>query len=323
MAELVVLNGSSMIARSVVSAHLAKNVGKYASVKLIDARPYRQSVYNWQRSLDGVHLHKHLARNVQSIELALEGAKEALYFTHDYCSMASDKNSHLLAASKLAKKHGIANLVAVCPFEHDLAWSEEEKNFVEKAKDAEDESLQTLSSLTVLKPNLAFGPESHLIHFLTQCAIVGKSPYANLVGKSSSFKYAPIHTDDIASTVGEALEGTRAGRFSVNGAEHHSLRQIMNTLEKAAGKGEGSTSGPMVPAFDYLWDFFSGTTNDVNMSRMVDFYEKHPKLAEEIAANPWGSEATVGFENYYSKTTLDEERFAHPTMGAYKCAHLD
>jgi len=141
MAELVVLNGSSMIARSVVSAHLAKNVGKYASVKLIDARPYRQSVYNWQRSLEGVHLNKHLARNVQSIELGLQGAQEALYFTHDYVTMSSDKNAHLLAASRLAKKHGIKNFVAVCPFEHDLAWSEDDKNFVEKTRDAEDESL--------------------------------------------------------------------------------------------------------------------------------------------------------------------------------------
>jgi hypothetical protein len=41
MAELVVLNGASNIARSVVAAHLVRNAGKYASVKVIDARPYR------------------------------------------------------------------------------------------------------------------------------------------------------------------------------------------------------------------------------------------------------------------------------------------
>lgn len=63
MAELVVMNGAGNIARSVVSAHLAKNVGKYASVKLIDARPHRQSVYNWQRGLHGVTLNKHMARS--------------------------------------------------------------------------------------------------------------------------------------------------------------------------------------------------------------------------------------------------------------------
>ena len=51
MSQLVVLNGSGAIARSVVKSHLANNVGKYASVKLVDARPYRQSVYAWQRTL--------------------------------------------------------------------------------------------------------------------------------------------------------------------------------------------------------------------------------------------------------------------------------
>lgn len=50
--------------------------------------------------------------------------------------MASDKNSHLTAVAKLGKKHGIKNLVAVCPFEHDLAWTEDEQSFVEKSNEA-------------------------------------------------------------------------------------------------------------------------------------------------------------------------------------------
>jgi hypothetical protein len=45
--ELVVLNGASNIARSVVGAHLARTGSKYSSIKLIDARPFRQSVYQW------------------------------------------------------------------------------------------------------------------------------------------------------------------------------------------------------------------------------------------------------------------------------------
>jgi len=95
--------------------------------------------------------------------------------------MASDKNSHLTAVAKLGKKHGIKNLVAVCPFEHDLAWTEDEQSFVEKSNEAELNAVQSNSSLTLMKTNLAFGPETHLIHFLSQCAIVGKAPYKNLV----------------------------------------------------------------------------------------------------------------------------------------------
>tara|TARA_B110000285_G_C14622345_1_gene379695 strand:+ start:96 stop:284 length:189 start_codon:yes stop_codon:yes gene_type:complete len=61
--------------------------------------------------------------------LALEGGDEVLYFTHDYYTMSSDKNSHVQAAAKLAKKHGISKFVAICPVEQDLAWSEDEKSF--------------------------------------------------------------------------------------------------------------------------------------------------------------------------------------------------
>jgi hypothetical protein len=96
MAELVVMNGAGNIARSVVSAHLRRNAGKYASVKLVDARPYRQSVYNWQATLDGgVTLNKAMARSADSLNINMEGAHDVIYFTHDYVTMSSDKNNHL------------------------------------------------------------------------------------------------------------------------------------------------------------------------------------------------------------------------------------
>lgn len=75
----------------------------------------------------------------------------------------------------------------MCPHEQDLAWSEDDQSFYEKAVEAETNSLATHSSMTILKPNLSFGPQSHLIHFLAQCAIVGKCPYKNLVAKEAFY----------------------------------------------------------------------------------------------------------------------------------------
>jgi len=63
------------------------------------------------------------------------------------------------------------------------------------------------------------------------------------------------------------------------------LRQILNNLEVRAMKNEGSTSGPMIPVFDYMWDFFTGTTSDVNMSRMHAFYENNLSLSGELSDN--------------------------------------
>ena len=184
MAELVIMNGASNLARSVLLTHLARNSGKYASVKLVDARPFRQSVYTWQHQLGGVEFKKQMARTVQNIDVSLEGAKEVVYFTHDYCTMASDKNAHLEAVAKLTNKHGVPNLVAVCPIEHDLAWSEDDKSFFQKADEAEANAIASNPNMTIFKTNLTFGPHTHLVHFLTQCAIVGKTPYPNLVNAS-------------------------------------------------------------------------------------------------------------------------------------------
>ena len=65
------------------------------------------------------------------------------------------------------------------------------------------------------------------------------------------------------------------------------LRQILDTLEIRAGRSAGGTGKPMIPAFDYLWDFLVGTTNDVNISRMVDFYENNQDLSGDLSTNTW------------------------------------
>lgn len=59
------------------------------------------------------------------MELALEGAQDVVYFTHDYFASTSDKNNFIQATARLAKKHGVNKLVAVCPIEHELFWSED------------------------------------------------------------------------------------------------------------------------------------------------------------------------------------------------------
>lgn len=154
----------------------------------------------------------------------MQGAQDVLYFTHDYFTMSSDKNSHLVATSKLAKKHGVKNLVAVCPFEHDLAWSEDEKSYLEKVNDAESEAIQANSNLTLLKTNLVFGPQSHFIHFLSQCALVGKVPYRNLAPKESKFEFAPVFSGDVAEAVSSAMGSGSSGKYSLSGDEKLNLR---------------------------------------------------------------------------------------------------
>ena len=70
--ELVVVNGASAISRGVLSRLAGKS---YSKIRLLDFRPYRQSVYNFQRALpQGVVLEKHQVQSQVNLELALEGA---------------------------------------------------------------------------------------------------------------------------------------------------------------------------------------------------------------------------------------------------------
>jgi hypothetical protein len=95
----------------------------------LDFRPYRQSVYNFQRQLpQGVTLEKYQVQNAAALEHQLEGASDVIYFTHDYCANAADKNSFIQGTAKLAKKHGVAKLLAVCPVENELYYTEDEKH---------------------------------------------------------------------------------------------------------------------------------------------------------------------------------------------------
>ena len=71
--------------------------------------------------------------------------------------MASDKNQHLIAVSQLTRKHGNQNVVAVCPFEHDLAYSEDETSYIQRVEEAENRAMQINPNMTILKPSLAFG----------------------------------------------------------------------------------------------------------------------------------------------------------------------
>lgn len=85
----------------------------------------------------GVQLDKRMTSNLGSLEVNLEGADQVVYLTHDYFSMTSCKNNTLVATAKIAKKLGIQNLVALCPVEHDMAFSDDSKSWVEKRQEAE------------------------------------------------------------------------------------------------------------------------------------------------------------------------------------------
>ena len=97
----------------------------------------------------------------------MEGADKVVYFTHDYFSMVSCKNNFLIASSKIAKRQGIQQMIAVCPVEHDMAYSEDNKTWIEKRAEAEQEAISANPSLSILNTDLVYGRDStFLTHYM-------------------------------------------------------------------------------------------------------------------------------------------------------------
>ena len=181
--ELVVVNGSNAIARGVISRLAGKS---YSKIRFLDFRPYRKSVYGFQRALPaGVTLEKHQVQSAINLDIALEGAQDVLYFTHDYYAMTSDKNSFIQSTARLAKKHGVKRMVAVTPLEQELYFTEDKHTALELRDDAQQKALAAFDNLTVLNANLVYGRDSYLLHYLAQCALVGKAPKS--IGGSKGF----------------------------------------------------------------------------------------------------------------------------------------
>jgi hypothetical protein len=88
-----------------------------------------------------------------------------VYFTHDYTSLVSCKNNFLVGSAKLAKKHGITNVVAVLPLEHDIAYTEDDnKSWLELRQEAEQQALQAHKAITLLSSDIVYSSEpTHLM----------------------------------------------------------------------------------------------------------------------------------------------------------------
>ena len=258
------------------------------------------------------------------MDINLEGADKLLYFTHQYTHQVPCKNNFLVGTAKLAKKHGVSKMVAVCPVEHDLAYSEEETTWVEKRQAAEQEALSVNSKLSVLNTDLVFGPEpSHVVHFMMQCAMAGKIQQPFLSEKAS---FKPVHQDDLVAAITQV--GTRGltGQWAVRGSQEVTAKQLLNMVEQSCGKQAGQTTAsmqlPLLPPFRILEEFFYGIAMDTNMAEMIGHFEEDQEgpvtgksIWDEIDAKP-----TEDLDRYFSYNHVvdGDERLLFPTFAGYK-----
>jgi len=234
-----------------------------------------------------------------------------------------------VGTSKLAKKHGVGSMVAVCPVEHDFAYSETETTWVEMRQEAEKEALSANSSLSVLNTDLVYGNDaSHVVHYMQQCAMTGKINKA-FVKNEANFK--PVSQTDLV----RAVEGVQAaglkGQWAVRGETPVTVKELLNLVEASCGKQDNATTGqmqiPVLPPLRMLEEFLVGTGVDTNMAEMVSYFSENQE-EPVTGSSVWEALSTApetDLKKFFSQLRLEDgdERLVLPTFGSYKMVYTD
>jgi len=249
----------------------------------------------------------------------MEGADKVVYFTHDYTSMCPDKNDFLVGTAKLAKKHGVKSLAAVCPLEHDMAYTEDQnRTWVQVRQDAEQSALSFNKNMAILNTDLVFsnGP-AHMLHYMAQKSAGGKIPRGFL---QDDVCFNPVHSDDVAEAVAHVLATHSHGQFAVQGDKKVSLKELMGLVDQATGC---TTSSQMFNnLFTLVDEFFTGHTVDKNLLNIVlDSKDDHPISG----ASFWEASGLTpqhDVHKHYAQP-IDRDQLAEPSRGDYKLPHMN
>jgi nucleoside-diphosphate-sugar epimerase len=230
----------------------------------------------------------------------------------------------------LAKKHGVEKLLAVCPVENELFYTEDAKLPLQKQAEAQEQSLKVNQDLAILNTDLVYGRSAHLLKYVAQCAEAGRI-YSNL-GGALGHRFKPVAEQDLSAVVEHALTNFKAVKgqnYLVNGAEEATLNDLLHVLEAVVGKAEGSTklSKSLLNVSDYVEEFFVGIAHDKNFRRLGEYFETYrPDLAEgrvNYHEKHGLARLSTGIRPTYQALKLREEDLVFPTFSDYKMVSLD
>ena len=159
--------------------------------------------------------------NSKALSVGVEGSKVVLYFTHDYLSMTHSKNQYLKATAQAAREGGVEKLIAVCPIEYDLYYTEDYENPETERLEAEQAAFDAFPNMVLLRPNLTFGDYSYFVRYLQQSVLNG-TVSKDVASESDYTKYYPVHLDDLTTVMREInsnYDEHKGKTYSVAGAD--------------------------------------------------------------------------------------------------------
>lgn len=216
--------------------------------------------------------------------------------------------------------------------EHELFYTEDAKQPLQKQAEAQTDALKANSDLAILNTDLVYGRHATLLHFIAQCAEAGRIPSA--IGNATNHKFRPVAEQDLAKAVQHALTNfasVKGHNYLVNGADEATLADLLRTLEGVVGKGEGSTSkqGSLLglKISDYIEEFFVGISADKNFRNLAEDFEAHRTNIAEGRVNYFEHHGlqreSKGVRDTYQALKLREEDLIQPTFTDYKLSGLN
>lgn len=146
------------------------------------------------------------------------------------------------------------------------------------------------SKLTILNTDLVYGKDpTHLVHYMAQCVLAGGIQKEFF---SQNANFMPVHHADVTRAVAHAMENPTHGQFSVRGDEKLSIKNLLNLVEKASDKEEGSTKAlrkiPLLKLSEMAEEFFVGITHDRNMRLLATHFENNEMDCPCPGTDYWG-----------------------------------
>jgi hypothetical protein len=238
--------------------------------------------------------------------------------------MEHDKNAQLIATAKAAKETGVEKLIAVCPIEYDMYYTEDLQDPIAVRTEAEQEAFKIFPEMVLLRPNLSYGNYAYLIRYMEQSVVAGKIP-KELGDETDHTKYSPVHYEDIFNTVKAVHKdySSHKGRtYHVNGKEELTLNEITTLIETAVGNKAKRTNN--LGLIDFAFHFFSGCSHDRNMRELANYYRENSwDFKENDFFAEHGVTGTQRIGSSFFDARHDMKRFVHPTFQAYKSVSID
>lgn len=181
--------------------------------------------------------------------------------------------------------------------------------------------------MVLLRPDLVFGKDSHIAHYMAQCALAGR--ILESVGSTKhSFRFNPVSADDIARAVTDAWNRDVSGKtYSVAGSEQHSLHSVFSHIAEAAGTTTENVAkyspNMFITAFE---EFTNGISHDQHMGRFASYYERKEAgfLGNESNyLKEFDLKESTTLSEYYAKNKLTAEEHVHPLFTEYKQISLN